>query len=109
MTVRAGRLRNRVELMRLTQSKDKYGAVTDIKTSVGVYWCESNQLSSVKSDGSLRQNQNEVEFTTRYNKSFDNVDQSMFLNFRGDEYEILSVINPRLLNERLVITAVRRG
>ncbi len=108
MTVRAGRLRDRLELMQLTQLKDEYGAVIDTKSKLGVYWCESNQLSSSKTDGTLRQSQSVVEFTTRYNRYIGSIDPSMFISFRGDEYEILSVLNPRLLNEFLVITAKRR-
>ncbi|EDM66146.1 hypothetical protein PE36_00075 [Moritella sp. PE36] len=108
MTVRAGRLRHRVEVVKPSQVKDEFGAITNETESIGVYWCESNHLSSKTADGTLRQVQNVVEFTTRYNKSLEDIDPTMYIKFKGSEYDIGSVINPRLLNEYLVITATRR-
>lgn len=110
MTVRAGRLRHRLQVFETTTEKDEFGALIKGKLLVGTYWCEANHTSNTTVGGAdIYQNQNSVQFTTRYNKRLGNLDNNMYIVFSGQEYDIESVINPRLLNEYMVITAILRG
>ena len=94
MAVRAGRLRHRLELWKLAGTKDKFGSITNEKVRVGTYWCNIENTKNETVGTDVRQNQNSISFITRYN---------------GVEYDINSVLNPRFLNERLVIECVARG
>ncbi len=109
MTVRAGRLRHRLEVYRPTNERDEFGTVTAARELVGRFWCDAKNMSNETLIGDIRQNQDTVEFTTRYNKQLGDIKNDMFIEFKGNEFDILSVVNPRLLNEYIVIRCVKRG
>lgn len=110
MSVRAGRLRARLEVFQSTESKDEFGAITSDKVRVGRYWCEPNFKSNERVGDGILQAQTVVEFTTRYNKQLGSLNnKDMYISFQDKEWEIVSVINPRMLNEYLIIKCIQRG
>jgi len=109
MTVRAGRLRHRLEVVKLTSERDQYGSETEARESVGFFWCDAAEVDNSQLDKTLERDQTRIVFDTRYNKTLEAPTVSMFIIFRGREWDIVSVNNPRMLNERLVITCVQRG
>ncbi len=109
MAVRAGRLRHRLELWKLAGTKDKFGSITNEKVRVGTYWCNIENTKNETVGTDVRQNQNSISFITRYNRTLETPDNNMYVVFKGVEYDINSVLNPRFLNERLVIECVARG
>jgi head-tail adaptor len=109
MAVRSGRLRNRLELWKKVGTRDKFGAITNEKERIGIYWCNIDNVSNNTIGGDVRQNQDQMMFETRYNRTLEKVDQNMYIVFRGVEYSIDSVLNPRYLNEKLLIECTARG
>lgn len=109
MTIRAGSLRNRIQVLKPSSERDEFGADVGGNTVIGVYWCSAKQISNDLIGNEARQSQRVIEFGTRYNKILEIPDNSMFIEFKGRQYDIDSVINPLSLNERLIITATLRG
>lgn len=109
MAVRSGRLRNRMQLWKSAGVRDSFGAITNEKERIGVFWCSIDNTKNETVGNDVRQNQNRIVIETRYNKLLETPTNDMYIVFKGNEWDIEGVINPRFVNERLLITCVLRG
>lgn len=109
MTVRAGRLRHRLRVLKLLGERDEFGSVVGVKETVGTFWCDAEEVDNYEEGDTLVRGQTKIKFTTRYNQQLEDPDPSMYISFRGKEWDIIGVNNYRMLNEWLSITAIQRG
>ncbi|CAH6914095.1 conserved hypothetical protein [Vibrio chagasii] len=109
MTIRAGALRDRIEIYKHVVTKDQYGARESSLEKVGDFWAEVNHEADFVSGNKFEMANTTMRAKTRYNYSLDQPTNKMILRFRGNDYSISSVINPRMKNEYLLITATLTG
>lgn len=109
MAVSAGRYRHRIKILKRTSERDKYGGSTDTMEQISYPWCAVKPLSDVEDSGEITVGQLKLEFEIRYSKSLENPTSDMFLTFKGEEYDIISVLNHLELNEKLKIIAIKRN
>ncbi len=103
MAVRAGRYRERMEVRRSSGERNQFGGATDATTLVQKPWCKVRHISDNENDGVQTVSQLILEFEIRYSKSLENPTSDMTIIYRSVSYDIISVINPYMLNEKLVI------
>lgn len=108
MVVRAGRYRERINVVRDAGARNQFGGSTNERVSVQRPWCKTRVISDNENDGEKTVGQLILEFEIRYSKSLENPDSGMFVIYRNDEYDIVGVINPDMRNEKLLITARKR-
>jgi len=106
--MRAGKLRHRIRLLRLTGDRDEFGGITDKKTVVSQPWCEILEVQDSEQSSKHDSNTETLKFCIRYAKSLENPDNTMYIEYNGVEYEIISVENYLKLNKKLHIVASRR-
>ena len=109
MPVNAGQHRHRLILYERLSIVGEYGEPIDQLRRVNQYWCSVANTRNETVGDTLRQDQNELKLITRYNKTIEQVTNSHFIEFKGQMYDIDSVLNPLMLNERLEITCTLRG
>lgn len=109
MAINAGEFRHRLEVWKLTEERDEFGAITNSKVLVGSYWCKAIHESNKEVGDQLKRSQQGVIFIIRFNTELEQPTNDMYIRFKGEEWDIVSVINPIMLNEKLVITCVDRG
>lgn len=109
MPINSGQLRHRLILHRVLEVRDEFGASTETLIREGVYWCSTMNTDNETVGGTIRTTQNTLKLVTRYNKTLEEVTNSDVIEFRGKFYEITSVLNPKMLNERLEIECVLKG
>lgn len=109
MAVRSGRLRHRLQLYKSIGARDSFGAVTGDKERIGTFWCNIDNTRNETVGNDVRQNQNSIILETRYNRLLETPTNDMYIVFKNKEWDIEGVLNPRFLNERLLITCVLRG
>ncbi|AGG58294.1 head-tail joining protein [Vibrio phage 3.058.O._10N.286.46.B8] len=108
MAVRAGRYRERLSIMSDSGKRNDFGGSTNERTLVQSPWCKVRVVSDNENDGERTTSQTILEFEIRYSKSLENPSGDMFVTYRGLEYDIISVINQHMLNEKLLIMAKKR-
>jgi head-tail adaptor len=113
--MRSGYLRKRFTLLGIEKDangdpiRDAVGQLSTVKKVISRPWCAVTVISSsenTSSSGTV--NQLTLEFTVRWSKQFENPTAEMEILFEGDTYDIVSVINPRMVKEKLIITAIKR-
>lgn len=109
MPVNSGQMRHRFILYKSESNRDEFGSDESDLIRVGVYWCDVSNTKNETTGSTIRQTNDYLKLITRYNKTLDEVNNSNFVEFKGAIYEIESVINPKLLNERLEIVCVKKG
>lgn len=108
MAVRAGRYRNRIQIVKDAEKRNKYGGSTNERVVVQAPWCKTEVISNNENSGTKDVSQLIIEFEMRYSKSLENPEGDMYILFKGQEFDIISVINPYELNEKLKIMGKRR-
>lgn len=115
MAISAGYMRKRFWLMGVPKNGDgnpvcdAVGQLTNERTQLAHPWCSVKVISSADNvSGASITNQLTLEFTVRYTKSLSNPTPDMEIIYEQDSYDIISVINPTMKNEKLLITAVKR-
>ena len=113
MAVSAGRYRNRVLVVKYDGGRDEYGGATKTRVEISKPWCKVVPLADVENaSGERTVGQELFEFEIRYSKQLEaegNVpDSSMFLEYKGIEYDIITVLNHLDLNEKLKMVAKKR-
>lgn len=108
MGISAGRYRHRIKILKQADVRDEYGGFTVSRIQVANPWCRVTPLTDIEAVGSTTEGQLLTEFEIRFSKSLENPSSDMFLEFKNDEYDIISVINHLELNEKLKILAKRR-
>lgn len=108
MAVSAGRYRHRIKVLKRTNERDKYGGSENKRTEISYPWCKVTPISDTEDNGTTTVGQLILEFEIRYSKSLENPTSDMFIEFKGSEYDITSVINHLELNEKLKIMAKKR-
>ena len=109
MGLNIGLMRDRITVLKLKEERDDLGSIMQTVVSVGTYYCKAENVTNKIVGDTLRQSQNTLKLVTRYKKSLETPDNTMFIRFRGADYDIESVINPRMLNESLIIECVLKG
>lgn len=108
MSVRAGRYRERMTVMRDAGTRNQFGGSTNGRTKVQVPWCKIRTISDNENAGEKTTGQLILEFEIRYSKSLENPTSDMFVIYRDVEYDIISVINENMMNEKLFILGKKR-
>lgn len=110
MSIRAGRLNQRVKVFLLDNVKDDFGETTEAKTEIKTVWSEVIPNTSGTSTETFTQSQDRIKVTMRYIKAIYALKKElMLLEHKGIEYEVESKINYRMANELIVIEALARG
>lgn len=119
MAVNAGYMRKRFILYGSRKNLvgeplvDDVGQAIEDREVLARPWCSVKVVSSTEKGGVLNSGQLTLEFTVRWSKylassSIGNPTQDMYIEFEGEEYDIVSVINPRMKKEKLIIQAIKR-
>lgn len=108
MAVRAGRYRDRMMVKKDTGKRNQFGGSSNEKTVVQKPWCKVRVVSDNENSGEKTVSQLILEFEIRYSKSLENPTGDMFIEYKNTEYDIISVINPYMVNEKLLIMAKKR-
>lgn len=108
MVVRAGRYRERINVVKDAGLRNQFGGSTNERTSVQRPWCKTRTISDNENDGDKTVGQLILEFEIRYSKSLENPSSDMFIEYRNIEFDIISVINPDMRNEKLLIMGKKR-
>lgn len=108
MAVRAGRYRERMQILDDVGERNQFGGSTGKTKVVQKPWCKVRVVSDNENDGEQTVGQLILEFEIRYSKSLENPTTSMFVLYRDQEYDIISAINPYMQNEKLLVTAKKR-
>lgn len=109
MGMRAGRMRHKITVYKSDGSRDDFGApVAGAKTVVATPYCWVKPVANTETSGSQTRDNYTVQFGIRYSKTLENPTPEMYIEFKGSEYDIVSVINHDEMNEKLLITATRR-
>lgn len=103
MAIRAGRYRERMKVLKPSGTKNQFGGLTSDKELVQSPWCKVRFISDNENDGEQTVSQTILEFEMRYSKSLENPSSGMFIEYRGKEYDIVSIENQELRNEKLII------
>ncbi len=106
--MRSGRLRNRIEVVKQA-GRDSFGGISDEYELVAKIRAEIKVLTDVESASNRVSNNLTTEFKVRYNRRIEKPTADMFIRFKDEYYDIISVINFRELNKFMTITAVKRG
>lgn len=107
MAMRAGRLRNRVDLYDFVEAQDEYGAPVLEKTKVGQFQADAEHEKEIVDGQLVRRNVETVVFYCRYNRQIKGRRDTMFIVFEGEEYTIQSAIDPDFSKRTMIITATR--
>lgn len=114
MAVRSGRYRHRFTLRKpKTDSsgeplRNSYGELTGETTIVQKPWCAIVEVESSENVGTAINGQESIGFEIRYSKLFDDPDTSMYIEFDGSEYDIVSAADPLKYREKINIVAIKR-
>lgn len=108
MAVRAGRYRERMNVMRDSGVLNQFGGSTNGRTRVQRPWCKIRTVSDNENNGERTTGQLILEFEIRYSKSLENPSSDMFIVYRDVEYDIISAINENMMNEKLFIMGKKR-
>lgn len=105
MPLRAGKLRHRVSIERLTETVDDYGAVDRSSAnwaSIGTVWAAIEPLRGVERlEASQLKESVDTQITMRP-QSF-SVNASDRVAFGSRIFDIVSVINPQEIGEQLIL------
>lgn len=108
--MRVGRLKHRVPVYRYVYDQDEFGAQVRNCVKVGTFACGIvHDMNSKDDSDGFEQNQHTITLETRYNRAFGVVNNDMFLEFGGHEWDIESVLNVRFENKRLIIECKLKG
>lgn len=112
MAVSAGRYRHRIRILKNSGERDEYGGQLETRVEVSKPWCKVRTLADNEIVGTTTEGQQMTEFEVRFSKSLEynlnTPNSEMFIEFKGSEFDITSVINYLELNEKLLITAIKR-
>jgi len=108
MAINSGKYRHRIKIYTNSSARDVYGGLDNTRTLIANPWCKLRVLADVEVSGLTTQGQTRIEFEIRYSRSCIELTSDMFLVFKTNEYDIISIINPDEINEKLLITAKRR-
>jgi len=108
MAINSGKYRHRIKIYTNSGVRDVYGGLDNTRTLIANPWCKLRILADVEVVGTTTQGQTRIEFEIRYARSCVELTSDMFIVFKSIDYDIISVINPEELNEKLLITAIRR-
>lgn len=112
MAVSSGRYRHRIRILKNSGERDEYGGQLETRIEISKPWCKVRTLADNEIVGTTTEGQLMTEFEIRFSKSLEaglNTPSSeMFIEFKGNEFDITSVINHLELNEKLLITGIRR-
>lgn len=116
MAVSAGYMRKRIKLMGLPRNfvgsihRDSVGQIIGERQVLARPWCSVKVVSSSENvSSSATRAHLTLEFTVRYSKQLSNPTPDLEIIYEQDTYDIVSVINPSMKNEKLIVTAVKRG
>lgn len=108
MAISSGYLNKRVVILKLTKTQDDTGQLIQEYTLVQMPWTRVITKTDVEASASRVTNNATMTFIMRYSKSLENPNSTLYLGFKKQIYDIVSVINVNELNERMEVTAVRR-
>ena len=108
MAISSGYLNRRVVILKLTEIQDEVGQLIQEYTLVQMPWTRIITKTDVEASASRVTNNATMTFIMRYSKSLENPSSTLYLGFKKQIYDIVSVINVNELNERMEVTAVRR-
>ncbi|MCZ6105690.1 phage head closure protein [Campylobacter ureolyticus] len=104
--MRVGKLRHRIEIYKFDEIRNEYGEAEKKELFVKKVWAF---IDAVKSDEKYIQNKQMSEVTykleIRYLKG---LDESFFIKFKGEVFDIKSIINPYEKNQRLLLVCIKR-
>lgn len=104
--MRAGALRNRIEIYALKEVFNEYGEAELEETLFKRVWAFMNAIDGNEKYISDKQ-MSEIthKFEIRYLKG---LDESFFIKFKGRIFDIKALINPYEKNEKLLLNCVER-
>ena len=108
MAISSGYLNRRVVILKLTETQDEVGQLIQEYTLVQMPWTRIITKTDVEASASRVTNNATMTFIMRYSKSLENPSSTLYLGYKKQIYDIVSVINVNELNERMEVTAVRR-
>lgn len=108
MAVSAGYYRHRMKILDKPTERDEFGAPTGDDILISNPWCRAKPLAETEVGDKRVVAQELIEFEMRYSKSVSNPTASMFIEYRGVKYDIITVLNVMELDEKLRIVAKRR-
>jgi len=116
MPVSAGYMRKRFKLMGVARDSggsiitDAVGQMTTERKELAKPWCSVKVISSTENNsGTATKSQLTLEFTVRWNKSLSNPTPDMSIIYGDATFDIVSVVNPLMRKEKLIVTAIKRG
>ena len=108
MTLRAGLLRHRIEIV-TPSGRNALGALSGDYKVIHKPYCSVKVTNSSDSTNEQKiTNIETLEIKLRYSKSVSEITPDMYIIFKNKEYDITGVNNYLHLNESLTITAKRR-
>ena len=114
MAVRSGNYRHRFDLLKPKTGddglplRDEFGSPTGETEIVQRPWCRILANDSDENVSTAINTQETIRFELRYSKMFENAETKMSLKFDNDIYDITSAVNKLKLNEKTIITAIKR-
>lgn len=108
MAVASGRYRHRIKILKSTQERGTFGGSTGKRELIAEPWCKIVPLSDNENVGTITTGQMVYDIEIRYSKSLENPTSDMYIEFKGKEYDIITVMNHLELNEKLKIVAKER-
>ncbi len=108
MAVASGRYRHRIKILKSTQERSGFGGYTNSKEIVAEPWCKIVPLSDNENSGTYTTGQMMYDIEIRYSKTLENPTSDMYVEFKGKEYDIITVLNHLELNEKLKVVVKER-
>ncbi len=107
--MRIGLMRNQIEIWSTTKSINEYGVEVEAKELMLQCPAAAKYVKTDLQGNNIKQRQVVVEFTVRFNRFFNAPDESHYIRFDGDEWDIINTNNWHSLNKTITLTAVCTG
>ncbi|WP_175384171.1 phage head completion protein [Edwardsiella tarda] len=107
--MRIGLMRNQIEIWSATKSINEYGVEVEAKELMLQCPAAAKYVKTDLQGNNIKQRQVVVEFTVRFNRFFNAPDESHYIRFDGDEWDIINTNNWHSLNKTITLTAVKRS
>ncbi|HHG3075755.1 TPA: head-tail adaptor protein [Vibrio parahaemolyticus] len=107
--MRIGMMREQIEIWSSTESVNAFGVPEHKKDLFLTTPASVKHISNTLDGGTTKSFNTNVEFTIRNNRYYSEVDNSMFIKWDGNEYDIVGNNNYYSKSKYLTLVCIKRG